>query len=896
MALASGAKLGPYEIQSQLGEGGMGEVYRARDTRLDRTVAIKILASHLSSSPELKQRMEREARAISALNHPNICHLYDIGSENGTDYLVMEFLEGETLADRLHKGALPLSEIYRIGIAISEALAVAHRAGIVHRDLKPANIMLTKSGAKLMDFGLAKPTSGGTPGSSAAPLLSAARTMSGPTPVSPLTTAGSIVGTIQYMCPEQIEGKEADARSDIFALGAVLYEMASGKRAFEGKSQISVASAILEKDPEPISAVQPTSPAGLDHLIRTCLAKDPEERFQTAQDVKLQLKWISQGGSSQTGIPPTIPSRTKRPNWMTWAVASLIALVMLGAGWFLHLPVEQPVLRSNIVLPPKLRLDSVNTAIALSPDGKKIVMAAAGEGGKQQLYLRSLDALTVQPIQGTEEATYPFWAPDGSYIGFFTPGKLKKVALSSGAVQTICDAVDGRGATWSKQGTIVFAPAGDSPLFSVPDSGGTPMQLSTPERPGLSHRHPQFLPDGKHVLYFGEAPGATKTAVYVVNIDDKKSQFITASQARAQYVEPGYLLYMRERSLLAQPFSTSSLKLSGRAVPIAQQVQFGPVRWTSNYTASADSLLYESEEGGGLWQLSWFDVNGKELEKVGEPRELTSISVAPDGKRAAAVVAEQNGGQTSLWVYDLPRAVASRFSFDSGDADDPVWSPDSRQLAYSFDSSAGWKILTRAANGTGAPQELLSSDLTLHPVAWSPDGRFIAYNATNPSNKKFEVWMLPVSGDRKPFMFQKAEAQVRGMTFSSDGRWFVYVSDESGRDEIYMTPFPGPGEKHQVSPHGGYAAWWYGRKGMADEGIAYADPANTTINLIRITEKNDALEFGQPRPLFGARSFVDANSGSFSPDFKKMLVSLSTKSEGANSLVMVNNWRSELSK
>lgn len=895
MALISGTKLGPYEIQSQLGAGGMGEVYRARDTRLDRTVAIKVLASHLSSSPEFKQRMEREARAISALNHPNICHFYDIGSNDSTDYLVMEFLEGETLAERLRRGVLPLSEIYKIGIAVSEALAVAHRAGIVHRDLKPANIMLTKAGAKLMDFGLAKPTSTGTTGSSSVPLLSAAPTMSSPSPVSPLTTAGTIIGIIQYMCPEQIEGKEADARSDIFALGAVLYEMTSGKRAFEGKSQISIASAILEKDPEPISAVQPSTPPAFDYVIRTCLAKDPEERFQTAQDVKLQLKWISQGGS-QTGIAQPIATPRKSHARMAWAIGAVIALVMLAAGWLLHRPAEQSVLRSNVVLPSKLRLDSGNTAIALSPDGKKLVMAATGEGGKQQLYLRSLDAMTVQPIPGTEGATYPFWSPDASYIGFFTPGKVKKVTLSSGAVQTICDAVDGRGATWSKEGTIVFAPAGDSALFSVSESGGTPVQITSPEKPGQSHRHPQFLPDGKHVLYFSAAPGAPNTGVYVVNLDDKKSQLITASQARAQYVEPGYLLYMRDLSLIAQPFSTSSLKLTGRAVPIAQQVQFGPVRWVSNYAASRDILLYEGEEGGGYWQPTWFDVDGKILGKVGEPRELSALAVSPDGRRAAALISEQNGTKTGVWMYDLSRGLANRFNFESGNADDPVWSPDGSQLAYSFGSTAGWKIVTRGADGTGSPQELLSSDTPVHPVAWSPDGKFIAYNAMNHSNKKTEVWILPLAGDHKPFAFQTGDAEIRGMVFSSDGRWFVYVSNESGRDEIYIVPFPGPGEKRQVSPHGGYVAWWYGRKGMADEGVVYGDPANTTAVLVPITEKNNALDFGQPRPLFAGRSFTDANAGSFSPDFKKMLVSLSTKSESANSLVMVQNWRSELGK
>ena len=553
-------------------------------------------------------------------------------------------------------------------------------------------------------------------------------------------------------------------------------------------------------------------------------------------------------------------------------------------------------MRSNVDLPSKLRLDSTNTAIALSPDGKRLVMAAMGDGSKQQLYLRSLDGLTVQPIQGTDEATYPFWSPDGSSVGFFVPGKLKKVALSSGAVQTICDAIDGRGATWSKQGMIVFAPAGDGPLFMVPDSGGAPVQITTPEKPGQSHRHPQFLPDGKHVLFFSGASGAPNTAEYVVNIDDKKVELVTASQARAQYVEPGYLLYVKERSLLVQPFNAGSLKLSGRAVPIAQQVQYGSLRWVSNYAASSNTLLYETEEGGGLRQLVWVDASGKEVEKVGEPRELDNVAVSPDGKRAVAAIAEENGSRMGLWMYELPRGVANRFNVDAGDANDPVWSPDNKQVAYSLTSSAGWKILVKSADDTGAPRELLSSQSTVHPVAWSPEGKFIAYNVVNLSSKKFEIWILPVAGEHKPFLFQKGEAQIRAAAFSSNGRWLVYISDESGRDQVYITPFPGPGEKRQVSSQGGYAAWWYGHKGLPDEGVMYADPANINANLVPIVEKNNALEFGAPRVLFGGRNFSDANAGSFSPDFKKMLASLSTKSENANSLVMVNNWRAELRK
>jgi eukaryotic-like serine/threonine-protein kinase len=887
MPLPPGAKLGPYEVLEAIGAGGMGEVYRARDTRLDRSVAIKVLPTHLSANAEAKQRFDREARAISALTHPNICTLYDVGHQNGTDYLVMELLEGETVSHRLVRGPLPPDQVLRYGSEICDGLEKAHRSGIVHRDLKPGNIMLTKSGAKLLDFGLAKPPAP----LNAASALTGAVTMT--SPATPITQHGSLVGTFQYMSPEQIEGREADSRSDIFSLGAVLYEMTTGKRAFEGKSMLSVASAILEKDPEPVSAVQPLAPPALDHVIRTCLSKDPEERFQTAHDVKLQLKWISQGGS-QAGVAKPIAARRKRREWMGWAIGGVMALVMLTAGWFLHRAPEAPILRSNIVLPTKLRLDATNTAVALSPDGKKLAIAATVEGGKQQIYLRSLDALTVLPIQGTEEATYPFWSPDGGYIGFFIQGKLKKVAVSSGAVQTICGAVDGRGGTWNKEGTIVFAPAGDGALYSVPDSGGTPAQVTFPDKPGLSHRHPQFLPDGKRVLYFSEAPGGAIGGIYIVNLDDKKSEFVVASQARAQYVEPGYLLYMRERSLLAQPFSASTLKLSGRAVPVAQQVQFGSVRWVSNYAASGDALLYESEEGGGFWQLTWFDLDGKEVGKLGEPREQNGIVIAPDGKRAVAVISEQSGTKTSLWIYDVARGLANRFNYEDGDADDPIWSPDGKQMVYSFNSSAGWKILTRTADGTGAPQELLNSSSAIHPAAWSPDGKAIAYNAVNTTNKKSEVWMLPTTGDHKPYPFLKAEANLRGCTFSADGRWFVYVSNESGRDEVYVTPFPGPGEKRQVSTQGGFYAWWFGNKGMAGEGIAYGDPGNATAVLVPISEKNNGMEFGQPRTLFGGRNFNDANSGSFSPDWKKMLVAVTTKSGNTNSLVMVNNWRAEL--
>src|ERR1700693_617538 len=488
MALTSGMKLGPYEIQSPLGAGGMGEVYRARDTRLDRTVAVKVLASHLSSSPELKQRMEREARAISSLNHPNICHLYDIGSQDGTDYLVMEFLEGETLAERLRKGAMPLNEIYKIGIAIAEALAVAHRQGIVHRDLKPGNIMLTPGGAKLMDFGLAKPLGlqNAGVGSGSAPAFTAAATLSGPSPLSPLTTAGSIIGTIQYMSPEQIEGKEADARSDIFAFGAVLYEMAAGKRPFSGKSQISLASSILESDPQPISDLKPLTPSAFEHVVTTCLQKNPEERYQSAQDIKLQLQWIA-ADRPAPAIAEGVPSSSNQRERVGWA-AAVVAAILLGgaAGVFLYHPAQSARAIRTVINPPEkatltLTGDGAGPPV-LSPDGAFVAFAAANAEGKITLWVRPMNSTEAHQLSGTDSAIFPFWSPDSRSLGFFADGKLKTIDIDGGSTQTVADAPFGRGGAWGPGGVIVFSPQTQTGLMRVSANGGTPIPATQPDR------------------------------------------------------------------------------------------------------------------------------------------------------------------------------------------------------------------------------------------------------------------------------------------------------------------------------------------------------------------------------------------------------------------------------
>jgi len=589
MTLSAGTKFGPYEIESPLGEGGMGEVYRARDVRLDRAVAIKVLASHLSSSLELKQRMEREARAISALNHPQICHLYDIGSQDGTDYLVMELLEGETLAERLRKGAMPLNEVLKIAIAITEALTVAHRRGIVHRDLKPGNIMLTRTGAKLMDFGLAKTTSPGLGVSGSSALLSAARTMTEASPMSPLTTAGAVIGTIQYMAPEQLEGKEADARSDLFAMGAILYEMVTGNRPFAGRSQISVASAILEKEPEPITATHPLTPPAFEQIVATCLAKNPDDRFQSAHDLKLQLKWIAEGKSF--GAKSSAQARPKHEGILIGL--GCILGVLLIASLFLWRSSHSDLQTAYYSAP----LPFSARDLAVAPNGHTVAIIGRDSERKNMLWIYEPGSPQARAVDGTEGANFPFWSPDGGSVGFFADGQLKRVDLSGGPVRTLCEAPTGRGGTWNKDGVIVFTPTGVLAvgLFRVAASGGTPTQITFPNRAQKedSHRWPVFLPDGKHFLYLAMNLSGAKvmSSIYAGALDSNEKHFITQAEANVAYVAPGYLLFYRDKTLFAQRFDAKKFELGGEPYPVLTDIQYVPRIQRAVFASS----------GGGCW-------------------------------------------------------------------------------------------------------------------------------------------------------------------------------------------------------------------------------------------------------------------------------------------------------
>jgi eukaryotic-like serine/threonine-protein kinase len=884
MALTSGTKLGPYEIQSPLGAGGMGEVYRARDVRLDRTVAVKVLASHLSSSPELKQRMEREARAISSLNHPHICHLYDIGSEDGTDYLVMEFLEGETLAERLRKGTLPLSEILKVGMAVAEALAAAHRHGIVHRDLKPGNIMLTKGGAKLMDFGLAKSAAAGAPGgASSAPLLSAARTMSQASPVSPLTTAGTMIGTIQYMSPEQIEGKEADARSDLFALGGVLYEMVTGARPFEGKSQISVASAILEKEPESISALQPLTPPAFEHIVTACLAKNPDDRIQSAQDIALQLKWIA-----QSGAPVVNPTKKERNNreLLAWLIAGLLALLLIASLFLPGSKGTEPTTYFSAPLPFAAR----DTAV--SPNGHTVAIIGHREAERNNaLWIYEPGSQESTSVANTEGASFPFWSPDGQSIGFFADGKLKRLSLAGGPVQTLCDAQTGRGGTWNNYGVIIFTPSGHLGvgLYRISAWGGTPTQITVPDR-NLnedSHRWPQFLPDGIHYLYSAIHLSGRRdlSSVFVGALNSNEKRLVTKASANVAYIAP-YLLFYRDQTLFGQHFDTKTFQLAGEPIPILTDVQYSPRISRAVFAASNTHLLVAQKAGDtGASQFLWFNRQGQEIGTPLKPGIYGNMMLSPNGKTVASDTTDPASQNTDIWTYDLDTQSAKRLTFDPAIDSVPIWSPDGTRMVFASNRGVIFDLYLKDTNGAQEEKSIPQDGPDRFPSDWSRDGKYVLYE------RGTDLWLVTIP-ELRATQFLKSSSTLKNGQFSPDGKWVAYSSNESGRWEVYVTSFPEAHGKWQVSNAGGDQPRWR----SDGKELFYLGPDSRMMAVPVKTGAN--FDAGTPTALFQAnpRELV-ATSEQFSYDVskdgQKFLINTQLKT-GMAPMSVILNWSAKL--
>jgi serine/threonine protein kinase/Tol biopolymer transport system component len=793
MALTPGTKLGPYEIQSPLGAGGMGEVYRARDTRLGRDVAIKVLTSHLSSDHDLKVRFEREAKAISALSHPHICHLYDVGSQNGTDYLVMELLEGESLADRLQRGPLPLKQALQYGIEIAEALEKAHTSGILHRDLKPGNIILTKSGAKLLDFGLAKP----------APNAGEMASGSMATMSKPLTVQGTVLGTFQYMAPEQVQGHEADARSDLFALGAVLYEMVTGRRAFSGRSQISVMSAILEKEPEPVSSGQPLASHALDHVIQRALAKDPNDRWQTAHDLIQELKWSAESAVPTSGGMPTAPQRRTREA-IPWLVSGVLGVILIaGAIWWRN---SRPAAESMYFPAP---LSFPATDIAVAPNGHTIAVVAYQESARKNvLWIYELGSHGARSLAGTEGATYPFWSADGRSLAFFADAQLKKVEVSGGPVQTICDAPGGRGGTWNKDGVIVLAPNTNVGLYQVPASGGTPTQLAAfdKSRGEDSLRWPVFLPDGKHYLYLAANFTGLKgvNAIYVGSLDSHEKRFVVEATANAAYAAPGYLLFYKDKTLLAQPFDLKRFALTGEATTILPEIQFLPQVKRAVFAVSDHGLLVaQSGTEAALSQPVWFDRKGNALGSVGKPDVYGNVFLAPHGRSVAVDKTDMGSLNIDIWTYELQRDSAKRLTFDPAIDAVPVWSPDASRLVFSSNRQLLFGLYVKDSDGAHDEKSIVQEELADIPSDWSRDGKYILYC------RGTDLWFVTFP-ELKSSQFLQAPSVLSNGQFSPDGKWVAYASNETGKWQIYVTSFPEGRGKWQVSTGGGEQPRWRG--------------------------------------------------------------------------------------
>ncbi len=898
MALTSGTKLGPYEIQSPLGAGGMGEVYRAVDKRLDRTVAIKVLPAHLSSDPELKQRLEREAKTISSLQHVNICTLYDIGTQGDTDFLVMEYLEGQTLADRLQKGPLPIDQLLKIATEIAQALEKAHQRGIIHRDLKPANIMLTQAGAKLMDFGLAKPKlpnasqalgmfTPSTPTMNLASLTSAA---------SPLTQKGSIVGTFQYMAPEVLQGADSDARSDVFSLGCVLYEMVTGRRAFEGKTQLSVMSAILEKDPEPIATVQPTLPAALDYTVRSCLEKNPDERIQTAHDVKLQLAWIATS-SSQTGAP-ALPSSKPRPTLWLAAIAVLaLAVIALTVALMWSAPARR-VLRVNLLPPEGTRFETLyrNGAPALSPDGTHLAFIAQKDG-RNSLWLRSFDRLDATPVRGTDDAFFPFWSPDGTAVAFFMQGKLWRTDVNGGSPTPICDAPEARGGSWGSGNVIVFAPSFGGPLFQVSAAGGKPKAVTSVSvvSSTISDRWPSFLPDGKHFLFLHSPYGnaADQNEVHLGSLDGGDQLVLRGKFYGAQYAA-GRLLAVRDGSLLAWKFDASSGKASGDPVPVVDKVASDEITALSVVSVSAQGmLLYQSGAGSNGDRHVWMDATGKELSQLSEPTVYGPTRISPDGSRIATPVIGQFGN-SSLWIWDLAGGTRSLASAANEYVDATVWSADGRTLYFDiFNPDLRTELRTVAADGSQPERTLIKSDRNLLPVDVTSDGKWLLYEeAKVGALTDAELKAFPLVPGLQPLTVLEPVADgsnARLRPASND--WLAYQSNQSGRAQVYLTRFPHPGAKYQVSKDGGVQPVW-SKDGKT---LYYLDPYRK-LTAVDIQTSGEAVQIGAAKPLFtvGIRHSISTEAYDVARDGRFLVVDSITESTAP--LVLVTNWDAELKK
>ncbi|HEV8230947.1 MAG TPA: protein kinase [Thermoanaerobaculia bacterium] len=889
MTLSPGTRLGPYELGAPIGAGGMGEVYRAKDTRLERTVAVKVLSAHLSSSPESRQRFEREAKAISQLSHPHICALYDVGNQDGVEFLVMEYLEGETLAERLLKGPLPFSQVLRYGVEIADALDKAHRQGIVHRDLKPGNVMITKSGVKLLDFGLAK---------ALAPTSSESQLAALPTQAAPVTREGTILGTLQYMAPEQLEGREADARSDVFAFGAVLYEMATGKRAFPGATQASVIGSILRDEPRPMSEIQPTTPSAFDRMVRTCLAKDPDDRWQTTRDVALQLGWVERDRTAEA--PASLPIRRARfAAVIPWVVAAIgLGLAVLAVTTFARKTSRREVVRA--FLPPPENsffhsLDASSGPVAVSPDGRRLAFSVIDPEGNTLLWYRDLDAPTAIPIPGTDEATFPFWSPDSRSLGFFSRGRLKVVEASGSAPapRALAEAASGRGGSWSIDGTILFGPSARHHLMRIPAAGGKPVAVTRLEEGEVEHSWPWFLPDGRRFLYRARFFEAERNALFLASLDSKERRLVLQIDSDVAYSPSGHILFRRGDRLMSARFNAGEGRIEGEPVELAQSVEHNPFTGKTVFSVSENLLAYAHRSELRLSRLAWFDRTGRELGELGPPAMYVGPTLSPDGRKVAVSLIERLTIPPDVWIYDTALRTGTRLTRGRLVELMPVFSPDGRRVAFASIRKGPWDLHEISTAAGGEEKTLLESENSKWPTDFSPDGRFLLFREFDRETLG-DLKLLPLSGEPRPRDFMATRYKEESGDFSPDGRWVAYASDESGRMEIYVSSFAEAGRRYRVSSGGGgYPRWSHDGREL------FYLVGGKTMTAVSVRLEGPDLAFGSPLPLFDVRvqMLVDSHFRPSKYDVSadgRFLIAVRASDEPPPPLVLVLNWAEAL--
>jgi serine/threonine protein kinase len=868
-------QLGSYQCVSLLGKGGMGEVYRARDTKLKRDVAIKILPEEFSRNADRASRFRREAEVLAALNHPNIAAIHSLEEVEGTRFLVLEFVEGETLAERIGRGPIPLEEALSIARNICEALEVAHEKGITHRDLKPANIKLTPDGkVKVLDFGLAKVIENAPSGTTV---------YNSPTLMSTAATnAGVILGTAAYMAPEQAKGKTVDRRADIWAFGVVLYEMLTGRMLFSRETVSETMAAVIVEEPD-WTALPANIPARVRDVLRRCLVKEPRNRVQAIGDARITIEEV-QGGAEVDFAVVQAPARRRSKVWAGVAAVFFLTTISFAAFSILYI---------NRATPPEIRLE-VSTpsttdpfSFAISPDGRRLVFVASNEG-KSQLWVRPLDSVTAQPLAGTEGATYPFWSPDSATIGFFADAKLKRIDIVGGAPQVLTNA-RGPGGAWNREGTIVFASSTNGPLLKVRARGGEALAVTRLETGQAGHKFPQFLPDGRHFIYFVQGQGQ---GVYSGSLNGGSSKLLANTERGAAVSASVFLLFLRQNTLFAQAFDFKRLELSSNTFPVAEQVAFALRTFAPGFSATSGIVAYRTVSASVTTQLTWLDRSGKRVGAIGAPdsADLRDVELSPDGKRVA--VGRTVNGNRDVWLIDVARGVPTRFTFNAENFG-PVWSPDGSRVVFNSKRKGINKMYWKSSSGSGADELLLESDQANGIVDWSSDGRFLLFASRDPQTGP-DLWVLPISGDKKPFPFLKTPFDERTGKFSPDGKWIAYQSNESGRSEIYVQPFPGPGGKFQISTNGGAQPRW-NKNGKE---IFYVSLDSKMMAApVKLSPDGQSLETGTPAVLFPVRIALGPapptikQQYAVSSDGERFLVNLAADEETASPITVIYNWK-----